>query len=403
MASTIRRSAIFSISLRSTTGTVACGKGLSLASAKVSAIMESIEQWHAEEVDLPARFASFAERRRKGAPVDAWRLPRYRQAFDESARLCWVEARSLDGSAVEVPLGMVQLDLTFPLPPGSSFFPVGSNGLASGNTLCEAIAHGAWELIERDAHALFVRRAPEEQVARRLALDTVDDASALTLLGRYEAAGVAVGVWDMTTDIGLACFMCSIVERELDPFRRIGLARGYGCHADRGVALCRALSEAAQSRLTRITGSRDDIQAPDFDAIRCEGAIRDAQRLIAGATGTRRFDEVPTRHAPTFEDDLAWTEARLESAGVGRLAYVDLWREGGERVAGDEQRLILHDGGERASPLPPCGCVGDGTSALLLTDVHHLVDEFDFPPDQSGIVQCLIGELNALGKLSCAL
>lgn len=307
---------------------VSQGKGLSLASAKVSAIMESIEQWHAEEADLPARFASFAERRRKGAPVDAERLPGYRQAFDANARLSWVEARLLDGAVVEVPLGMVHLNLTLPLPPGSSFFPVGSNGLASGNTLFEAIAHGAWELVERDAHALFARRSAEEQMRRRLLLETVDDVSALTLLRRFEAAGVAVGVWDMTTDIGMACFMCSIVEREFEAFRRIGLSRGYGCHADRGVALCRALSEAAQSRLTHITGSRDDIQAPDFDAIRAEANIRSAQRLLVGSMGVRSFHDVPTRHAATFEEDLAWTEARLESAGVARLAYVDLSREG---------------------------------------------------------------------------
>jgi len=307
---------------------VSQGKGLSLASAKVSAIMESIEQWHAEEADLPARFASFAERRRKGAPVDARRLPGFRQAFDANARLSWVEARLLDGAVVEVPLGMVHLNLTLPLPPGSSFFPVGSNGLASGNTLGEAIAHGAWELVERDAHALFVRRSPEEQMQRRLALETVDDASALALLRRYDAAGIAVGVWDMTTDIGIPCFVCSIVERQFDPFRRVGLARGYGCHADRGVALCRALSEAAQSRLTHITGSRDDIQAPDFDAMRDEANIRGAQRLLASAPGERSFREAPTQHAATFEEDLAWTEARLESAGVARLAYVDLSRGG---------------------------------------------------------------------------
>lgn len=307
---------------------VSQGKGLSLASAKVSAIMESIEQWHAEEADLPARFASFSERRRKGSPVDAGRLPSYRQAFDASARLSWVEARLLDGAVVEVPLGMVHLNLTLPLPPGSSFFPVGSNGLASGNTLSEAIAHGAWELVERDAHALFVQRSAQEQALRRLDLDTVDDPAALSLLQRYEAAAVAVGVWDMTTDVGVACFACSIVERELEPFRRVGLARGYGCHADRGVALCRALSEAAQSRLTHITGSRDDIQAADFDAIRAEANVRSAQRLLVGVAGTRRFRDVPTRQSATFEADLEWTEARLEAASVARLAYVDLSRAG---------------------------------------------------------------------------
>jgi ribosomal protein S12 methylthiotransferase accessory factor len=34
---------------------------------------------------------------------------------------------------------------------------------------------------------------------------------------------------------------------------------GYGCHLDTDVALCRALTEAAQSRATAIAGTRDDL------------------------------------------------------------------------------------------------------------------------------------------------
>src|SRR5262245_6907217 len=37
---------------------VSQGKGLDVASAKVSALMESIEGWHAESVELPIRYES---------------------------------------------------------------------------------------------------------------------------------------------------------------------------------------------------------------------------------------------------------------------------------------------------------------------------------------------------------
>src|SRR5262245_16449179 len=42
---------------------VAQGKGIDLVSAKVSGIMESVEQYHAERISLPLRLGSFNELR----------------------------------------------------------------------------------------------------------------------------------------------------------------------------------------------------------------------------------------------------------------------------------------------------------------------------------------------------
>ena len=52
------------------------GKGIDLAAAKASGIMEAIETWHAEHVLLPLRFASLTDlaRTMKTAQID--RLPR---------------------------------------------------------------------------------------------------------------------------------------------------------------------------------------------------------------------------------------------------------------------------------------------------------------------------------------
>jgi ribosomal protein S12 methylthiotransferase accessory factor len=47
---------------------------------------------------------------------------------------------------------------------------------------------------------------------------------------------------------------------------------GSGCHPLRGRALEKAIVEAAQSRITRITGSRDDLPASTYRA--AEGADR---------------------------------------------------------------------------------------------------------------------------------
>ncbi len=306
---------------------VSQGKGLSLAAAKVSGIMESIEQHCAERVSLPLKLGSYSERLAQGHIVDVTQLPSYIRAFDACERTLWVDATSVrTGNTVEVPFELVHLDLRLPLPSGSGFWPIGSNGLSSGNCLPEAIAHGVWELIERDAVALFYQRPVLDQAERRLQLDSIDGNAAL-LLQRFERAGVGVALWDVTTDVGVAAYFCSIVEKELEPFRPVGMARGFGCHGDRQVAVCRALTEAAQSRLTRISGSRDDLQKADFGALREPENIALHQRQLAEPQ-SRPFSAAPNMRFETFEEDLRWLLERLRASGLDDILYVDLSAEG---------------------------------------------------------------------------
>lgn len=304
---------------------VSQGKGLDLLSAKVSGVMESLEHYCAERTELPLRLASFAELSRRGDVIDVTCLPRTARWHPKAPTL-WCHARQLHThTETYVPFELVHVNLTVPLPAGSGQFALGSNGLASGNILDEAIAHGAFELIERDAVSLFYQMTPRQQQARRIELSTVNDESCRSLLARYREADVKVAVWDVTSDVGVAAFFCAIVEAHFDPFRRIGKAYGFGCHNDRAVALCRALTEAAQSRLTRITGSRDDLQELDHDAIRSERAIlRHQAELAAPKTPQRSFQDVPHREFDTVHGDLEWLSERLAAADLGPLHYVDL-------------------------------------------------------------------------------
>lgn len=54
---------------------VAQGKGLDLASAKASALMESVKGYHSQHIDLPLRLASLDELRRSHPVVDVSLLP----------------------------------------------------------------------------------------------------------------------------------------------------------------------------------------------------------------------------------------------------------------------------------------------------------------------------------------
>jgi ribosomal protein S12 methylthiotransferase accessory factor len=305
---------------------VGFGKGLDLDAARASAIMEALEQQLAERIDLPLRLASAAELGARRPLVDLARLPRGPRPLGPRTRTLWIEGREvLSGRSAFVPYELVHLDLTLPLPEGSGHFPLGSNGLASGNAPLEAICHGLYELVERDAAALFAARSAAAQASRRVDLATIDDPDARALLGKFDLAGVDVALWDLTTDVGLPVFLCEALDRERNPFRPLGAARGFGCHGSRAVAAIRALTEAAQSRIARILASRDDILSARLDAIAADeaDAAHRARRRSPPGPG-RRFGDAPDRIAATFEEDLAFACARLEDAGLGPVVAVDL-------------------------------------------------------------------------------
>jgi ribosomal protein S12 methylthiotransferase accessory factor len=154
---------------------------------------------------------------------------------------------------------MVHADATVPWMPGSGAFIASTNGLASGNNLAEAVLHGLCEVIERDAQALWEFSGGETQDATRIDLSTSSDPIIVDVLDKYSRAKIEVMTWNLTGDIKIPVVQCVIFDAlETLYSSRIPAAFGAGCHPSSEVALSRAMTEAAQSRLTVIAGSRDD-------------------------------------------------------------------------------------------------------------------------------------------------
>jgi ribosomal protein S12 methylthiotransferase accessory factor len=133
-----------------------------------------------------------------------------------------------------------------------------------------------------------------------------------------------VAVWDTTSDIGIPTFFCTILDRQHGQWRALGPASGSGTHPCREVALLRALTEAAQARLTVIAGSRDDIGMVTYRRSQDRSLLADAARVLASADSGRSFDEAPTHSSETLNDDVAWELGQLRKAGIEQVAVVDL-------------------------------------------------------------------------------
>jgi YcaO-like protein with predicted kinase domain len=275
------------------------GKGTTVPAARVSALMESLETWSAEHMALPVTRASW--RRLGGRAVDVRRLARPRGRLDRDARWRWVEGWDLGADrAVLVPEQAVTLDTTFRAPP---VFDISSNGLASGNARVEAVAHGLCEVIERDAEAAWRRGGGD----RRIVLDSIPDPACRALIDRITAAGPRVWVWDVTdpaSAAGIAVIGAAIMEDPREPaWRTLGFYQGFGAHWQPEIAIARALTEAAQTRLTYIAGARDDFFPDDY--ARATDPARLAalwQRFSAPCDEPVGFDELPQRTARTLGD-----------------------------------------------------------------------------------------------------
>jgi len=306
---------------------VSQGKGHDLDAAKASALMEAVETWHAERISQPLRFCSSQELGQEGLAVaDIARLPRLPDStLSPASPIFWIQGQDLLSNTPRwLPLEMVSTDYILPGMPGCGYFQANTNGLASGNTLQEAICHGIYEVVERDAEALWKQMPLRKQQLRIVDLDSVDDPDCLGLLEKFSQAAIAIRLWDITSDIGIAAFVCLAAGGEddwADP------EFGAGCHPAREVALSRALTEAAQARTTYIAGTRDDVGAREYEPRQRRRRRIHCTQLLDNHPPQRNYPDIISRSYDSMEEDLRWTLEQLQQAGIAQVLTVDLSKE----------------------------------------------------------------------------
>ncbi len=269
--------------------------------------MEAFELWHAEDLSPVSQVTvTVGEMREANAiPLAAlrWasgiRVPR-------GIPLAWVRAASCNGERHGwLPRIMLELDFRMRLELPPRLFELTSSGLASGNCLEEAVLHGVCELIER--HALFLAR---EEPRRRVPLipGSIEDPWMRGVLARISETGMKLALWDVTWECGVPVVIADLAGPDFPH-----VWRGSGCHPD-------PAAEAIQSRLTYISGARDDL--PTLPSAPTAHQVFDA---FDEPVGERRCDDMPDLSGPSVAGDLAAVVERL--AGLELPAfYVDLTR-----------------------------------------------------------------------------
>jgi ribosomal protein S12 methylthiotransferase accessory factor len=296
------------------------GKGTTDAAAQASAVMEAVEVATAERDDLSnlrlSGRALAAQGRR--AELLPGHLRRGHEPPGDDEPIEWLEGYDLVAEApVFVPYEAVRLDGTGAEPR----YWQSSDGLASGNLLLEAVLHGLCERIERDAMALWMLRSDAEVSRRCVHPDRYGEATLAALAASIEAAGLHLRLFDMTSDIGIPASFATISPipdgHEAD-WTHFDVASGYGCHPRPARAAMRAVTEAVQSRLTVISGARDDF-APERYRHKLSSEILSYLRAMP-----RSDHGLPPEPAGEADAFLPTLVEGLKRAGVASIVAVPL-------------------------------------------------------------------------------
>ncbi len=285
------------------------GKGVTPDASWVSAVMECCEQSVWENLRIDTFHTSQDELLRSGVNIiDAGLCPQHKGSlWAPHVPIQWTRGWDIiAGEEVWVPEALVTVSRI-----GDKAhrpFISGSNGLASGAHVLEAILSGLMEVIERDGMTLTTH------VSQRPHLDAMDRLRQAepSVAEKVERAGLQLEVVDATTDVGVPIIVAYLHD---PPGGRTGAFKGAGASLSAPSALVRAVTEAAQGRCLIVAGARDDIfesqraaatNSPLATAVGTEGVLANATELSTG----------------TVEGDLELTCSMLVAAGFHQVAVI---------------------------------------------------------------------------------
>lgn len=302
--------------------TIFSGKGLTKEQCKISAIMEGIERYCAEERnnrDIILK-KSIAELRTNYNIVEPKELNILNQSISENDEIEWILGYDLIAkSEVYIPAANV----CYPYDFRKHKYPLRNytTGLAAGNTYLEALFHGLCEVIERDAAAMNIIFKKGISVD----IHTIKNKTIRKIIERItKTEGLKLYVKYITTEeINVPVFQVLID----DTFLRnpLYISGGYGAHPNKEIALINALNEAILSRAGTISGGREDLEKflkakENFSY----EEYKEKYRYWFDQKKTINFENIESEDLPTILDDMSLCVERLVNAGFDKIIFVNL-------------------------------------------------------------------------------
>ena len=301
------------------------GKGITRDHAKASAMMEGFERYSAERHESDeTTIATLNEISDLGNYInpESLNLPKdFKKENLDSMKLEWSLAKDIiTDKDYYIPTNAIYHP--YINNDSESLFKSNTNGLASGNILEEAILHGIFEVIERDAWSIF--ELTHKNYAQ-IDLDSIESDIVNDTIDKFESEGIKIKLMDFTADINVPTIAASADDTVTKDAGLLTL--GMGTHLDPEVAILRALTEVAQSRATPINGAREDTVRADFAR---EAGYERMKRI--NKYYFREEDEkislssIENNATTSITKDLEIVKEELLANDIDKILYYDLTR-----------------------------------------------------------------------------
>ena len=316
-----------------------CGKGVTDAQARMSAVGEAIERYsgvfRGEERRERGTLRSLGDRAidpqtwtlysdAQYAARDNWNLRQRRldaipQRFTMDTETDWSPVWSLTQQTHRL-LPTSLLYYSAPPESDSGCFVPESNGTAAGSSLEDAMLQGLMELVERDSVAIWwYNRLRLPQVD----LESIDDPYIGQMRDAYSARNRNIWVIDVTSDLGIPAFVA--FSRRIDDHRTEDIIFAPAAHLDPRIAILRALTELNQMvpGVVPPEGKTSGYAYDDPEAVEWwQTATVGNQRWVlpSDSLAPRRMDDYAYVSHDDLLDDITYVQRLLEAKGLEVLA-----------------------------------------------------------------------------------
>lgn len=290
------------------------GKGGTEEEARVAGIMEGIERYCAEAIPRDIQPYTYQELIAKGYTVlepESLILP---HSADRDAAIPWIEGYDIaNNESIYVPFNAVVHPNPYYMP---QLFRSNSNGIASGNTLEEAIFYALTEVIERDSWSLaeITRNTGKKLIELPEKVQEMKD--------KFTKNGIDVILRDITSELGIPTIAAVADDVELKDPRLLMI--GMGTHTSAEIAMIRALSEVAQSRATQIHGAREDATLAKLREIMGYEQVKRMNAYWFAGDDYKPASQITSWNSNDFKTDIETIISRLKASGLSRVIVCDL-------------------------------------------------------------------------------
>ncbi|MFD9632545.1 YcaO-like family protein [Streptomyces violascens] len=299
--------------------TVTSGKGYTRQGARVSAMMEAIERRYCEPDGRPEAPEPYEVMSERMPTLDPRRLvPRRGHRWTPQTPTTWWPMHCLRN---DVDIAVPAVAVFTPFPHEGGLMSSNTIGLAAGNDPVDATVQALYEVIEHDSTAFGEKLG----LGHRVPIDTLPDAHR-EVVERFERASISITVHAYTGGLPVPTFFVTTD----DTHSRDGMLfnGGAGCHLNPEIALMRALTEAAQSRLVVIAGAREDLEGQAYRRHASYDELREYLHTWSEGRPWLPFDAIPDRSSGDNAVDLAFLLDMLGEHGLHLVLRTSLAPEG---------------------------------------------------------------------------